>query len=116
MKMYKYIAAAGVLALMTSCGVSNRHEECVALEGDNEEWTADQTNKAIDIYIEGLNEFADLYKKVYLIDQKIGLEYQIEQKGKRSVRKERKDEMKEAEKALKEKDKEIKKKYREDED
>jgi len=114
MKIYKYIAIAGVLAFMTSCGVSNRHEDCVALEDDHEEWTAEQTEKAIDIYIEGLNEMAEMYKDVYLVEQKHVLESQIDSKGKRSVYKERKDEIKEAEKALKEKNKELKKKYAED--
>lgn len=114
MKIYKYIATAGVLAFMTSCGVSNRHEECAKLEDDHEEWTADQTNEAIDIYIEGLNDMAAMYKDFYLIGQKSSLEYQIDTKGKRSVIKERKDEIKEAEKAIKEKRKEIKKKYDED--
>lgn len=111
MKIYKYIATACILTFMTSCGVSNRHDECAALEDDHEEWTAEQTEEAIDIYIEGLNEMADMYKTVYLIEQKDGLGSQIESKSKKSVYKERKDEIKTAEKAIKEKNKELRKKY-----
>lgn len=84
MKIFKYIATAGIVAMMTSCGVSNRHDDVQALEDDREEWTADQTNKAIDIYIEGLNDMAKMYEGVAGIQEKGILENQLDYKGKKA--------------------------------
>lgn len=99
-------------AFLTSCS-KNRHEEIVSLMEDDEEWSAEQTQKAIDIYIEGLNEQIDIMETYQIINEKINLEDQWEYRAKkRSFWKDRKDDIKEAQKKLKNTDKELTKKYK----
>ena len=103
------IAGLGVLAF-TSCGVADRHEEISELNKESK-WDEDQTNQAIDIYIEGLNEVTELYEDVLNAGQKENLEGRIDRYGDNDVIKERKKEIKEAEKNLKNVRKEIEKEY-----
>lgn len=118
MKTVKYtFLALAAAAMVTSCGVSNRHDEVkelVETAKEDHEWNADETNRAIDIYLEGLKEDADMYENTFLLQEKSLLDYHLEQKGKRSVIKDRKQELKDARESYKEKVKELTDKYSDD--
>lgn len=108
MKTIKFLALGAVVALLSSCGVSNRHDEIEELNKKSK-WDEEQTNRAIDIYLEGIDEYCDIMEDAFLIGEKdISYKY----RGDKDVIKERKDEIKEAEKQWKETKKEIEKKYK----
>ena len=112
MKLYNYALAAAAATVLASCGVSDRHKQVEDLMDDKEEWTADQTNEAIDIYLEGVKDRINMDEQVYLIEEKLKLEDDWEYKAKKaSYWKDRKDEIKEARKKLKDKQEEIREKY-----
>lgn len=99
MKLLNFaIIGLGVFAL-TSCGVKDRHEEVKELNKKSK-WNEDQTNQAIDIILEANDEIIKLNEDYFLIEEKLGLEYNIDRYGDEDVVKERKNEIKEAEKNL----------------
>jgi len=104
------IVGLGVFAL-TSCGVSDRHEEINELNKATK-WDEDQTNKAIDIYIEGLEDVTKMQEDYILIEEKLDLENNIDRYGDRDVKKARKQDIKDAEKNLKEVRKQVEKEYK----
>lgn len=117
MKLIKYSIVAATLVAFTSCGVSNRHDDIKDLKDSDGEWTEKETNKAIDIYIEGRSEKCSMVEDMFLIEEKLNLEGDWKIKAKKSSYwKDRKDEIKEAEKRAKELSKELKKKYSDEED
>lgn len=99
-------------ASLVSCGgVSDKHDDIKQLKDVKGEWTKDQTNQAIDIYIQGLNEQADNYEKIFLIGEKdILKEYKCDEEALKA----RKDEIKEVQQAVSDKRKEIEKKYKDE--
>lgn len=104
------IVGLGVFAL-TSCGVADRHEEISELNKETK-WDEDQTNQAIDIYLEGVEGMLSKLEDSYLIEEKTDLENNIDRYGDKDVIKERKQDIKDAEKNLKDVIKEIEKEYK----
>lgn len=85
------ISAALALSLLAACSESSatdKYEDIAATKG---EWTHEQTNKAIDIYLEGLKEEEALLDRN--IDLRRRLEFFDENRCSRSVLKERRAEI-----------------------
>lgn len=57
---FTYIIAAVSVALFSACSKPTVAERADELKDTKGEWTHEQTNKAIDIYLEGLTEEAEL--------------------------------------------------------
>lgn len=74
MNITKILAMGAVAALMTSCGVKDRHEKIMEYKAyGTDNLTEDQINDLIDIYIEGLEEETEYMEKEYLIKNKLKL-------------------------------------------
>lgn len=115
MKLFKFTAAALAVFALASCGgASNKVEEVKQLKDINGEWTADQTDEAIDIYIKGVEEQTKFLETEGLIMDKVSLGSYIQRKGNKDVIEKRKDDMLKAEQALEEEEKALKEKYKED--
>lgn len=110
MKLIKYSVLSLALISLASCGgVSDRHEEIQKLNDVSGEWTKEQTDQAIDIYIEGQKEMIDNAEDIGLIMEKQF--FFSESKCDEDALKERKDEIKEAKQRLQDVEKELEKKY-----
>lgn len=112
MNITKILAMGAVAALMTSCGVKDRHEKIMEYRAyGTDNLTEDQINDLIDIYIEGLEEETEFMEKKFLIKNKLRLDNYLSYdeddsyaKSKPKAVKARKDEINKAtQKAMREK-------------
>ena len=109
MKTIKFVALGAIATLMAACGgVADRHDEVKELIKDHT-WDEEQTNRAIDIYLQGVDEYCDLYEAMYLIEEKTHI--RLYAADIEDVMKERKSDLKEAERNLKKARKALDKKF-----
>lgn len=114
MKLFSVILCGAAMAVLASCGgVSNKHDKVKELK-DKNEWTSDQTQEAIDIYIQGLNEQAaevessvDKIEDAYYLGEKLGLGYTLDYKGDKETLEKNSDKIKEAKQKVEDAEKKL---------
>lgn len=87
----KIIGAALMLSCMAACSHPSAEDKTKELESTKGEWTHAQTNKAIDLYIEGLKSEEDLLNRE--LEVRRGLKFFDENRCSREVLKSRRSEI-----------------------
>lgn len=113
MKLLKFIICTTLPILISACGTSNRHEEIKKLV-DKENWDQEQTQSAINYYIEGVDEACNVLENMYIVNEKVSLKSAINRFGDEDVVKDRRKEIAKAEKAVEKKQKEIARNFKKD--
>lgn len=99
--MNKFIVAATLSMVLAGCSAPSDKEEVARLKAVTGEWTHEQTEDAIDLYLRGLKCEDELLEKNFDIQAQIN--FFDEKKCSRDVLKERRAEIDKARKELKDK-------------